>query len=76
MSVSYKFADFWQQDEFSDVTVVVAAPDGTELSQLPGHGIILSQSPYFRAQVGREAGSLTYPGPRPPTAFSTDKLNH
>jgi hypothetical protein len=51
MYVKYGFADFWQQNELSDVTVVIAAPHGTELSQLPGHGIILSQSPYCRAQV-------------------------
>jgi hypothetical protein len=63
MSVKYSFADFWQQNELSDVTVVVAAPDGTELSQLPGHGIILSQSPYCRAQVLRDDWHPAIPGP-------------
>ncbi len=51
MFLKYQFADFWQQTELSDVTVVIAAQNGTELKQLPGHGIILSQSPYYRAQV-------------------------
>jgi hypothetical protein len=31
MFVNYSFADFWRQDDLSDVTVVIAAPDGTEL---------------------------------------------
>jgi hypothetical protein len=54
MFVPYRFADNWRQEELSDVTVQITAPDSTTLTQLPGHGIILSQSPFFKAQVSHD----------------------
>jgi hypothetical protein len=52
----FDFSHLWQQEELSDVTLVVAhAPDaGTQevLQRLPGHGALLSVSPFFKAMVG------------------------
>lgn len=50
------FADLWQQEEFSDVEVLLTAADAT-LSRFPGHNVILSRSPYFAAQVGWLGGA-------------------
>jgi hypothetical protein len=51
------FADLWQQEEFSDVEVLLIAAD-TTLARFPGHNVILSRSPYFAAQVGWLEGDI------------------
>jgi hypothetical protein len=49
MSMEFCFCDFWKQAALSDVDVVFTAG---QLTTLPGHGIILSLSDYFKAKVG------------------------
>lgn len=63
MSLTFRFADFWKQTALSDVDVVLTAGQpAVELTTLPGHGIILSLSEYFKAQVGYSlsAGSASF----------------
>lgn len=64
MSLTLNFAELWQQDELSDVTLVLQAPGEpmeleeeasygpTVLRRLPAHRVLLATSPYFKAQVG------------------------
>jgi hypothetical protein len=54
------FAHLWQQAELSDVDVLLTAPSSTnqngnavaqKLAEFPGHTVLLSSSPYLKAQV-------------------------
>jgi hypothetical protein len=54
------FAHLWQQAELSDVDVLLTAPSTTDqnsnappqkLAEFPGHTVLLSSSPYLKAQV-------------------------
>ena len=61
MSGPFSYAHLWQQEELSDVDIVLAtvghAADGqlgessNQLRVLPGHSVILSNIPYMHAQV-------------------------
>jgi hypothetical protein len=44
------FGHLWQQQDLSDVTLILKTQDAV-LQQLPAHVVILSISPYFKAQV-------------------------
>ena len=68
MTVALTFAQFWQQQELSDVTLQLlvepaeptdsdatatpAKSTPTVLQRFPAHQVLLSSSPYFKAQVG------------------------
>jgi hypothetical protein len=54
------FAHLWQQAELSDVDVLLTSPFSTDqgsdallqkLTEFPGHTVLLSSSPYLKAQV-------------------------
>ena len=52
------FSELWQQAELSDVDVLLTAPPAGDLhappqklAEFPGHIVLLSTSPYFKAQV-------------------------
>jgi hypothetical protein len=54
------FAHLWQQAELSDVDVLITAPNFADLidnappqklAEFPGHTVLLSSSPYLKAQV-------------------------
>jgi hypothetical protein len=54
------FAHLWQQDEFSDVDIVLTGPhdssstaedSASKLATFPGHSVLLGDSPFFKAQV-------------------------
>jgi hypothetical protein len=54
------FSQLWQQSELSDVDVLLTAPPATnqesdappqKLAEFPGHTVLLSTSPYLKAQV-------------------------
>jgi hypothetical protein len=55
-----KYDHLWQQDELSDVDIVLTGPQqgsstqeaGTcKLAAFPGHSVLLSDSPFIKAQV-------------------------
>lgn len=63
------FGHLWKQTEMSDMNIVIACaqdaasagdeipegPNSTLLQQFPGHSMILSSSPYFKAQASDES---------------------
>jgi len=64
MASGISFAHVWQQDDMSDLDLVLTAGieaqnEGVEvqiLRRFPAHSLILSNSPFLKAQVGSEAG--------------------
>jgi hypothetical protein len=62
------FGHLWKQTEMSDMNIVIACAqdaasagdenpeehNSTLLQQLPGHSMILSSSPYFKAQASAD----------------------
>lgn len=55
----FSFSHLWQQEELSDVDVLLTAPDPQnagsaqtqKLAEFPGHTALLSSSPFLKAQV-------------------------
>jgi hypothetical protein len=56
----FSFSELWQQAELSDVNVLLTAPPAAgqqddappqKLAEFPGHTVLLSSSPFFKAQV-------------------------
>jgi hypothetical protein len=55
----FSFSELWQQAELSDVDVLLTAPPAADqedappqkLAEFPGHTVLLSSSPFFKAQV-------------------------
>lgn len=54
------YADFWQDDRWADVDIVLVAEEAAnpaaqqpiQLAKFPGHRLLLSSSPYLSAQLG------------------------
>lgn len=62
-SSGISFEHVWQQDDMSDLDLVLTASTETQnegdeaqiLRKFPAHSLILSNSPFLKAQVGCEA---------------------
>ena len=50
--MALSFAHMWQQQEASDVDVLLLTQDRVELARFPAHRVLLTNSPVFRAKVG------------------------
>jgi hypothetical protein len=50
----FNYGQYWQADELSDIDLLVKLEAGDELFKLPAHKLVLSHSPFFKANVSTQ----------------------